>query len=266
MPTDSPLRYGRGRSGADAHGPAGRTGLLARRSAGAASAPGTALKDRAQVLLFGAIGWPWLLRSLNGGAAADRAALLSDLCLLDHDLPPLGSWRADAGFLRLVVEHIRRSRPETVVEFGAGASTIVAARALQLLGRGRLVSFDEHADFVASIRRRLDVIGLTADLRVAPLTRTPADWPGRWYEHAELPERIDLMILDGPHWTVHPFVRGAADMLFPRLSIGGAVLLDDADRPGERMVARRWRRRWPGIEFQRLKAGSKGCLVGVRRQ
>ncbi|WP_232307510.1 hypothetical protein [Sphingobium chungbukense] len=64
---------------------------------------------------------------------------------------------------------------------------------------------------------------------------------------------------------MHPLVRGAADSLFARLSPGAVVLLDDAARPGERLVARRWRKRWPHIDFQLRHDGTKGTLVGRRR-
>ena len=79
-----------------------------------------------------------------------------------------------------------------------------------------------------------------------------------------LPERIDLLIIDGPPWAIHPFVRGAAETLFDRIPVGGTVLLDDAARPGERVVARRWRKRWPGFRFELDTRGTKGTLVGVR--
>src|SRR5690606_31481650 len=37
----------------------------------------------------------------------------------------------------------------------------------------------------------------------------------------------------------------------------GVTFLDDAARPGERVVARRWRRRWPTIDFNYDGRGSK---------
>jgi len=39
-------------------------------------------------------------------------------------------------------------------------------------------------------------------------------------------------------------------------------LLDDAARPGEQVVARRWRERWPYIAFHYDRRGSKGTLIG----
>jgi hypothetical protein len=42
-------------------------------------------------------------------------------------------------------------------------------------------------------------------------------------------------------------------------------MLDDGARPGERVVATRWRRRWPDFDFQLETSGTKGTLIGVRR-
>ena len=223
------------------------------------------LSDMAWRIGFGAIGWPWLLASLSGGGKADKRALLDELGLAHDALPHLGSWKADVGFLRHIVREIARLRPAHVVELGAGASSLVAARALRLHGGGQLHSFDQHGGFVDATRHWLADNGLSVDIRHAPLTHESADWPGRWYALDMVPDQIDLLIIDGPPWSVHPLVRGAADSLFARLSPGGVVLLDDAARPGERLVARRWRQRWPHIDFRLVKDGTKGTLVGRRR-
>jgi predicted O-methyltransferase YrrM len=222
------------------------------------------LGDQALVLLFGVIGWPWLLRSLSGGSKEARAAVLERLSLDAAALPHLGSWKADARFLSLIADEIFGRKPQTVVELGCGATSLAAAKALAMNGEGRLFGFDQYEDYVASVRDWLASQGLEADLAAAPLTRRGTDWPGRWYDIGEAPERIDLLIVDGPHWAVHPFVRGAADRLFPRIPVGGAVLLDDAARPGERIVAARWRKRWPGFEFRLERSGTKGTLIGRR--
>ncbi|HZG07703.1 MAG TPA: class I SAM-dependent methyltransferase [Allosphingosinicella sp.] len=224
---------------------------------------GRSWRDWAALLAIGIIQWPWLLRSLNGGSKEDRHALLDRLELPRDALPNLGSWKADVGLLRLVSEHIAEHQPKIMVEFGAGASTLVAARALQRAGGGRLFSFEQHEDFVEATRQWLAQYGLEAEIRAAPLMPS-ADWPGLWYDHGPVPECIDLLVVDGPPWTIHPLTRGAADSLFDRIAVGGTVMLDDAARPGERMVARHWRRRWPNFEFRLVNSGSKGTLVGTR--
>ena len=73
-----------------------------------------------------------------------------------------------------------------------------------------------------------------------------------------------MLIIDGPPWAVHPYCRGIAERLFPLIPPGGAIMLDDAARPGERYVARRWRRNWPNFDFIYEGEGVKGLLIGRR--
>ena len=128
------------------------TGLLSRTPAADGSRIILSFSDRAHVLAFGAIGWPWLLRSLSGGRQRDKRALLDRLGLPHDALPHLGSWKADTALLGLIVDTVERLRPRVTVELGAGASTLVTARALQLYGGGRLISFDQHREFVDATR------------------------------------------------------------------------------------------------------------------
>jgi len=241
------------------------TGLLPRSvDAAVIGEHARSMSDHAAVLAFGAIQWPWLARSLHGGRLADKQALLDRLDLPHDALPYLGSWKADTGLLTLLVDHILEHRPRLVVEFGTGASTLVIARALQRAGGGGLISFDQHADFVDATRQWLADHGLEADLRAAPLAPSPGGWPGLWYDHGPLPNGIELMLIDGPPWTVHPMTRGAAVSLFDHVAPGGVVMLDDAARPGERFVARRWRRLRPDFDFELDRSGTKGTLIGRR--
>lgn len=241
------------------------TPLLPLASSALIARGGRSTSDWVHLLAFGAVGWPWLLRSLSGGGGEARAALLDRLDLPDDALPNLGSWKADAGFLHLLVDHIEQRRPRLVVEFGVGATSLVAARALALNGGGRLVSFDQNADFAAATATWLQGHGLDADIRSVPLKRSPRGWPGLWYDHDLSGEPIDLLLIDGPPWTIHPFVRGAAEELFELIAPDGCVMLDDGARPGERVVARRWRERWPNWDFELVHAGCKGTLVGRQR-
>lgn len=222
--------------------------------------------DWAHVLAFGAVGWPWLLKSLSGGSKAEKQALIQRLDLAPDALPNLGSWKADTGFLTLLTDHVLAAKPRIVVELGAGATSLVLARCLQINGVGELISFDQHADFVAATGEWLADNGLSADLRGVPLVPSPDGWPGLWYELNGLPEQIDLLVIDGPPWTIHPYVRGSAETLFDRISPGGVVMLDDAARPGERVVAARWRKRWPDFDFRLDTSGTKGTLIGTRRE
>jgi predicted O-methyltransferase YrrM len=239
------------------------TSLLSRADADTVATRST--RERVEVIAWGAIQWPWLLRSLRGGSQAEKAALLDRLGLSAEALPNLGSWKADTRFLMHIVDAIETLRPATVVELGCGASSLIIAKALALNGGGRLISYDQHADFVTATGDWLTNHGLAADLRHAPLAQPPGDWPGLWYSLSDVPATIDLLVIDGPPWALHPLVRGAAESLFPRLTAQARVLLDDAARPGERLVARRWRQRWPMMRFAYDRRGAKGTLIGHHR-
>lgn len=221
--------------------------------------------DWALLLSFGAIQWPWLLKSLYGGSKRDKSALLKRLGLPQDALPNLGSWKADVGLLNFIIDTILTRKPETVVELGAGASSLIAARALKMAGDpGRLISFDQHADFVRETRNWLADHGLSADLHHAPLASQSGVWADLWYDIDHVPAAIDLLLIDGPPWTINPMIRGKAQILFNRIRSGGVIILDDAARPGERIVARQWRRDWPEFDWQ-FRNGIKGTLVGVRQ-
>lgn len=222
------------------------------------------LFDKLAVCAYGAIQWPWLLRSLSGGRREDKYALLDRLGLPHDALPNLGSWKADTVFLAHICHAIESLRPKSVVELGCGASTFVIGKALMLNGGGRLRSFDQHPDFVTLTQNWLNDHQIAGELYHAPLGPAPVGWPGHWYQLDHLPPSIDLLVIDGPPWAIHPYVRGAAESLFDRVSIGGQILLDDAARPGERVVARRWRKRWPSFDFTLDHRGTKGTLIGTR--
>jgi predicted O-methyltransferase YrrM len=236
-----------------------RTGVLSR----AGTYPTRPLWELILVRLWGVIQWPWLLRSLWGGRLADKIALLDRLELPHDALPHLGSWKADTWFLWRIAETIERLRPNEVVELGCGASSLVIARALQRNGGGKLTSFDQDAEFVVLTGQWLAGLDLAASIRHAPIVADPSTWSHCWYDLSGVPAQIDLLVIDGPPWALNPFGRGRAEVLFDRIAPGGMVLLDDALRPGERVVAARWRRRWPGFRF-RLLNGAKGTLVGER--
>ena len=227
------------------------------------SGPSRPFSEKLFTIAWGAIQWPWLARSLWGGKLADKHALLDRLGLPHDALPNLGSWKADTYFLWRMVGAIEKMRPREVVELGCGASTLVLAKALERNGGGRLTSYDQHPDFVEATGRWLAGHGLSATMRHAPIVEDPTTWSHTWYDLSGVPSDIDLLVIDGPPWSLNPFIRGRAEQLFERIVPGGMVLLDDAARPGERVVATRWRRDWPNFRFT-LLPGAKGTLVGER--
>lgn len=158
--------------------------------------------------------------------------------VLDPSL--LDDWAASRPLLQFLYRHIRRTKPQLILECGSGLSTVIMAEALRRNGTGNLVSLEHHVLFYDRSCRLLIEHGLDtwASIRFAPLRNG-------WYD-AELPEGfIDLMLVDGPP--------GAA-LRYPALSKVngrvGMVVLDDANREGEREVLARWQAQYPEYQLE----------------
>jgi len=210
--------------------------------------------------------------------AADRQLLvqlethdwLRDELELTRPLPPTRAFSATPDFLAELVHAIDRTAAETVVELGSGISTIVMARRLQQAGRGRLITLEHLARYAEATRAELAAYGLEdlATVLDAPLVDCVIDtetWP--WYELGPgVPERIDVLVVDGPPGTTRPLARyPALPLLRDRLAPGAQVLLDDGDRIDEREVARRWEAEIEGIESEHLPLNKGAWLLTLPR-
>src|SRR5690349_9002541 len=137
-------------------------------------------KDRALLGAFYVLNGPFLAKSLYGGSKKAKRALLERLGLPLDALPHTGSWKADVGLLTFLTDHILAHKPKVVVEFSAGASSLIIAKALEKAGveNPTFISFEQHPDFVQKTTDWLKEFGLKSDIRVAPLAPSPGGWPG----------------------------------------------------------------------------------------
>lgn len=204
--------------------------------------------------------------------SADVTRTLQDIDLLRHELaldrplPQLRGWVASPDVLLLLARHVRRHCPTTIVECGSGVSTIVHARAAQLNGHGHVYAIDHDPAFAEQTRQALYEFGLVdwATVTHAPLTTIEVGGVrAEWYDPERLPEvaTIDLLFVDGPPAdTPKPIARyPAGRLLFPRLSADAAVFVDDAARPGEVEMLRRWAAEFPELGQHRHPC-EKGCV------
>lgn len=144
----------------------------------------------------------------------------------------------------------------TVVECGSGLSTVTIARALGGIDAGHVHSLEHIPAWADATRTALADQDLAefANVIDAPLV-------DGWYDPAaldHLPERgIDLLLVDGPPAGgpgIHQSRYRALPALADRLAPNAAVVLDDADRDGERRVLDRWLAEYP-LRLDRAAAG-----------
>ena len=176
--------------------------------------------------------------------------------------PPLQTtaWTLRDSALAVVLSMLENGR-RTVVECGSGRSTVLLARCLREYGEGSVHSLEHDPCWAAATRARLAGEDLSAWATVvdAPLEPHPrAIDGGRWYAGRaldKLPRHgVDVLLVDGPPGNEPSIALSrypALPALRSRLAPGARIILDDADRPGERWVVDRWEAE-TGARFERL--------------
>lgn len=179
-------------------------------------------------------------------------------------LPATRFWAASPDLLREITTHVLAERPRTVVEASSGTSTVVIALCLQRLGAGRVIALEHDANYATKTQRVLEQHGLSEYATVvhAPLVQQAVNGINHnWYDlsRVELPDKVDLLVVDGPPDTTQHMARyPAVPLLADRFGKGARVLLDDGARADERAAAQRWAQECPGsiLEFLPLEAGA----------
>ena len=168
-------------------------------------------------------------------------------------LPPLRGWAASPDVLLRLHAHIRKTRPQVIVEFGSGASTLVIADALKQNKSGKLYSIEHSEQYGSETLANLKAEKLTnwVDLRCAELEPCEnehlndenTEKPSRWYAQALLDgiDSIDLIWVDGPPATTCKYSRyPALPALADRLSTNAEIWMDDTVRQEEKDICERW--------------------------
>jgi predicted O-methyltransferase YrrM len=171
-------------------------------------------------------------------------------------MPSSGRWAMDPTRLLEVLFLIGRKLPKVVLELGSGTSSIWIAYALEKDG-GRLISVDhktEFADRTQSLLHFHDVSHL-AEVRLAELRQLNIkgeEFP--WYNVDAFRDidEIDLLLVDGPPGSLGEMARyPALHVLESQLAPNAVVILDDADRPDEQGIVRRWITEVAGLRKER---------------
>ena len=196
---------------------------------------------------------------------------LSQLIQTHKPLPLLRGWAASPDFLLYLARYALGEHPRTIMECSSGASTVVLARCCELNGAGHVYSLEHDPEYAEKSRRLIAEQGLESWSTVidAPLIEHPgmADTP--WYSLDALPAPmppIDLLVIDGPPGMNTPLARyPALPLLHKYLSASATVFLDDAARPDEREIVKRWQAMFSDFRLENREA-EKGCAVLLRNQ
>ena len=183
-----------------------------------------------------------------------------------HPLPPLRGWAVSPDFGVLMVSLILERKPGCIVELGSGASTLLAAYALQRVGSGRVISLEHDQAYAAASAEEVRRHGLEAFavVRHAPLRRLELEGQSwLWYDRTLLDDvaEVDLVVVDGPPGNLQRLSRyPALPILLPRLSPGAVIVMDDYRRRDEREIVSRWLREFEDFSAREVST-EKGATV-----
>lgn len=172
-------------------------------------------------------------------------------------------WSAGADFLSLLIHEMERVRPDLVIECSSGLSTLVLARCCERNGMGHVISLENGQEYAENTRQALRAyrLGLYVQVLDAPLVEvTSGNDSYQWYDAAALPDsHAQMLVVDGPPGFLQRHSRYPALPVLRRyLDPNAVVLLDDAARPDEQALLRRWLAQSPGACY-RYSATERGA-------
>lgn len=148
------------------------------------------------------------------------------------------SWSAQYEYLASCIEHALKSKGP-ILECGSGLSTILIGAIAKMRGLPYWV-LEDSDEWANRTQKYLDRYKIECvKLCVAPLA---SFGEFSWYDAplASMPDHFALVICDGPPGDTKGGRCGLASVMGSRLRFGSVILLDDAIRPQEREIAKKW--------------------------
>lgn len=181
-------------------------------------------------------------------------------------LPPMRGWAISPDFAVLIVKQMTECSAELILECGSGVSSVLIGAMLRKKGKGRLWSLEHDSEWARHSIKEIRDNGLSDYVTIvhAPLKTYRVE--GReweWYDVSALGEceKFDFVVVDGPPDPEEDMKRyPVLSVLRDRMTKDAVILLDDANRTGERKCLSRWAEEWPEMKWQ-LIATEKGAAV-----
>ena len=172
------------------------------------------------------------------------------------------AWEA----MQFVARLVEIVQPQHMIEFGSGRSTVVLAELNRRSG-GRLLSFDHNRKFAAQSASALNTRGLshTATVVYRPLAlrryglKVLPVYRIAWHQFPDF-NRCEVALVDGPPgWIGREAVLYE---LFPRIAVGGWIVVDDINRRPEQRWLETWKASFgPALEISVFARIGEGVAV-----
>jgi predicted O-methyltransferase YrrM len=166
---------------------------------------------------------------------------------------------------RVVAGLVAAVLPRSVLEFGAGRSSVVFAAALAGTGGGRLTSVEHEPQYSVQAWQEAQRYALIDSALLHARLTLRLGSRGLFHRYVvpahSLARRapFDLIFVDGPPGS---FGRTSTVLdIAPLVSAGALVVVDDSARPGERSAIARWERALPCTRLVDLPGLARGVTI-----
>lgn len=171
-------------------------------------------------------------------------------------------WRMGETTFQDLIENLSELRPESILEFGGGASSVRLAKEFPDCS---IFSIDHDAEYW---RQTLELKERFLHSPSLEIGLRPLKWQRhglgfyKSYTTGPLPDYVDAIVIDGPpQYTV----RGREACLYQAVKYlrkGGRVYLDDYARASEKQIVANWLSRYPHtFHVQEILSGHHLCVL-----
>jgi len=177
-------------------------------------------------------------------------------------LRPMRGWAISPDAMNIILARLQSISSPTVIEFGAGQSTVILAAFLKRT-EGRLITVEHDPGYLQQIQIQLKHCELLDRVEFinAKLTGMGNAQLGKSYDLSSLPHLfVDLALVDGPPTSIGVNARlNPLDWSARHLISGGSIFLDDSNRLEEQTCKHRLLEIHPTLKLVEHQA-EKGLL------
>ena len=174
--------------------------------------------------------------------------------VIPHEIDANAQWSISSGLTELLSDIVIKNNITNVLEFGAGRSSLVIAKALLASKTGKLTSVEQNAEWCYDIWLQVrEMTDVDAELVIS----SPAiciSKKGIYYSYTSAKSAIsrrgpfEMVFIDAPQGYYGRI--GTLHLAYPYLKPGAIIVLDDAGRGGEQLAVYRWLCTYCGLELQ----------------
>jgi len=182
---------------------------------------------------------------------SDLRSYINLQSMLGETFVPYSFWAMEPGSLLNLLATIQYHDYRTIVECGAGLSTVLIGKLLKQLGGGHIYSLEDDERWHAVMSAAIAKEGLAEyiTLLYSPLEKN-SESGELWYGQAATQQiltrvgEIDLLVVDGPKSNAPLSRMPALPIFVTKLNSKSLIVLDDSKRENEQQVLKQWRERF----------------------